>query len=112
MNQMMSNNIFKQHFLVQVSPEIQQDPWGYAPPPPDPYKLTLTNVPAPLIFGKSCCAFFPEYMTEEAFIMAKICKINFWIGNAPPPPPFGTFPKIHPFWKSRPSLNKLNVLLR
>ena len=39
----------------------------------------------PLIFGKSCCAFFPEYMTEEAFIMAKICNINFWIGNDPPP---------------------------
>ena len=43
--------------------------------------------PPPLIFGKSCCAFFPEYMTEEAFIMAKICNINFWIGNDPPPPP-------------------------
>ena len=40
-----NDNIFKQHFLVQVSPEIQQDPWGYAPPPPDPYKLTLTDVP-------------------------------------------------------------------
>ena len=52
--------------------------------------------PPPLIFGKSYCDFFQEYMTEEPFIMAKICNINFWIGNDPPP--FGIFPKIHPFW--------------
>ena len=25
-------------------------------------------------------------MTEVPFIMAKICNINFWIGNDPPPP--------------------------
>ena len=63
-------------------------------------------IPPPLIFGKSCCAFFPEYMTEEAFIMAKICNINFWIGNDPtPPPPFGTFPKIHRYWYQRASLS-------
>ena len=37
-----------------------------------------------------------EFMTKVPFIMAKICNINFWIGNDPPP--FGTFPKIHPFW--------------
>ena len=27
----------------------------------------------------------------------KICNINFWIENDPPPP-FDTFPKIHPIW--------------
>ena len=66
--------------------------------------------PPPLIFGKTCCAFFPEYMTEEAFIMAKICNINFWIGNDPPPP-FGTFPKIHHFWRCHPSLRCLMFYL-
>ena len=30
---------------------------------------------------------------HDPFIMAKICNINIWIGNDPPP--FGTFPKIH-----------------
>ena len=30
-----------------------------------------TTPPPPLIFGKSCCGFFPEYMTEELFLMAK-----------------------------------------
>ena len=42
-------------------------------------------------------------MTEVPFIMAKICNINFWIGNDPPSP-FGTFPKIHPFWEGEASL--------
>ena len=54
--------------------------------------------PPPLIFGKLCCTFFPKFMTEVSSIMAKICNINFWIENDPPPL-FGTFPKIHPFWK-------------
>ena len=43
-------------------------------------------------FRKIMLRFFPEYMTEEAFIMAKICNINFWIGNDPPPP-FWNFSK-------------------
>ena len=38
-----------------------------------------------IIFGKSYCGLFPEFMTKEPFIMAKICNINFWIGNDPPP---------------------------
>ena len=67
-------------------------PNGLWPPPP------------PLISGKSYCVFFPEFMTEEPFIMAKICNINFWIGNDPPPP-FGTFPKKHPFWYFQSSLS-------
>ena len=46
-----------------------------------------------------------KFMTEVSSIMAKICNINFWIENDPPhPPPFGTFPKIHPFWKGNASL--------
>ena len=49
-------------------------------------KFQTAFVPPPrLIFGKSYCGFFQEYMTEELFIMAKICNINFWIGNDPPP---------------------------
>ena len=51
--------------------------------------------PPPLIFGKSYCKFFPEFMTKVPFIMAKICNIIFWIG---------IFPKIHPFWLGHPSL--------
>ena len=47
--------------------------------------------PPPLIFGKSCCRFFPKFMTEVPLIMAKICNINFWIGNDPPPPPLRNF---------------------
>ena len=39
----------------------------------------------PLIFEKSCCIFFPEYMTEEPLIMAKICNTNFGIENDHPP---------------------------
>ena len=41
-------------------------------------------------------------MTEVSSIMAKICNINFWIENDPTP--FGTFPKIHPFWMYQASL--------
>ena len=47
-----------------------------------------------LDFGKSCCGFFPEFMTKVPSIMTKICNIIFWIEN--PPLPLGTFPKIHP----------------
>ena len=35
--------------------------------------------------------------------MAKICNINFLIGNDPPPP-LRTFLKIHPFLKGKASL--------
>ena len=56
----------------------------------------------PLIFGKLRCNFFPKFMTEVSSIMAKICNINFWIENDHTS--FGTFPKIHPFWKGSASL--------
>ena len=65
------------------------------------FKRPLT--PSPSFFGKLCCKFFLKFMTEVSSIMAKICNINFWIENDPPPP-FGTFPKIHPFWKGNASL--------
>ena len=42
-------------------------------------------------------------MLKKPNLRSKICNINFWIGNYPPPP-FGTFPKIHPFWRRHPSL--------
>ena len=41
---------------------------------------------------------------KALFKVPKICNINFWIENDPPPPPFGTFTKIHPIWFSHPSL--------
>ena len=41
-------------------------------------------------------------MLKKPYLRSKICNINFWIGNDPPP--FGTFPKIHPFWRRHPSL--------
>ena len=47
-------------------------------------------------------------MTEVSSIMANICNINFWIENDPPPP-FGSFPKIHPFWKGNASLSRNNI---
>ena len=59
--------------------------------------------PPPSFFGKLYCKFFLKFMTEVSSIMAKICNINFWIENGPPP--FGTFPKIHPFWKGKASLS-------
>ena len=43
-------------------------------------------IPPPSFSENHVALFFPEYMTEEAFIMAKICNINFWIGNDHPPP--------------------------
>ena len=41
--------------------------------------------------------------------MAKICNINFWIKNDPPPS--GTFPKIHPFWMCKASLRMVGKML-
>ena len=34
--------------------------------------------------------------SKALFKVPKICNINFWIENDPPP--FGTFPKNHPIW--------------
>ena len=48
-------------------------------------------------------------MTEVPLIMAKICNINFWIGNDPPS--FGTFLKVHPFLKGQASLNEVIKVL-
>ena len=41
---------------------------------------------------KSCPSTYPTCDLRKV----EICNKNFWIGNDPPP--FGTFPKIHPFW--------------
>ena len=69
---------------------------AFAPPPPPP----------PPHFRKIILQFFsPKFMTEVSSTMAKICNIFFWIENDPPPLPFGTFPKIHPFWMCQASLN-------
>ena len=46
-------------------------------------------------------------MLKKPYLRSKICNINFWIGNDSPPP-FGTFPKIHPFWRRPPSLSDDN----
>ena len=46
----------------------------------------------------------------EKALRSKICNINFWIGNGPPPP-FGSFPKIHQFWRCHPSLTLVSNLV-
>ena len=47
-------------------------------------KRPLTLPPS---FSKNHVAdFFPKFMTEVPFIMAKICSKNFWIRNDPLPP--------------------------
>ena len=39
-------------------------------------------------------------MLKKPYLKVQILQYNFWIENDPPlPPPFGTFPKIHPIWK-------------
>ena len=46
-----------------------------------------------------------QFHAQKAlFKVPKICNINFWIENDPPPP-FGTLPNIHPIWRSHPSLS-------
>ena len=55
----------------------------------------LKNIPWNDPFVSISCSKSPVWRS-------KICNINFWIGNDPP---FGTFPKIHPFWSGRPSLS-------
>ena len=45
-----------------------------------------------------------QFHAQKAlFKVPKICIIDFWIENDPPP--FGTFPKIHPIWLPDPSQN-------
>ena len=72
-------------------------------------KITNGLRPPPLIFRKLYCKFLYQFHAQKAlFKVPKICKINFWIGNAPP---FGTFPKIHLIWKQDPSRRRsLEVL--
>ena len=47
----------------------------------------------------------------ECILVASLhpCNVDFWIEN--PPPPFGTFPKIHPFWWHHPSLSKTKLAM-
>ena len=40
---------------------------------------------------------YQVHAQKALFKVPKICNINFWI-EKDPPPPFGTFPKIHPIW--------------
>ena len=46
-----------------------------------------------------------NHAQKALFKFPKICNINFWFENEPPPPPFGTFQKIHPIWNSHHSLS-------
>ena len=61
----------------------------------------------PSPFGKLYCNFFSENVRKKTFIKVQnLRNINFWIENGPrPPPPFESFPKIHPFWYSLPVPN-------
>ena len=64
----------------------------------------------PSFFRKSYCIFFCKALLKvnlKPFINVQILQYKFldlkW--PLPPPlPPFGTFPKIHPFWYRHPSL--------
>ena len=54
--------------------------------------LKKKNIPWTLILLCLC-----QFHAQKAlFKVPKICIIDFWIENAPPP--FGTFSKIHPIW--------------
>ena len=55
-------------------------------------------------FWKLHCVFFSKIYRFET---NKICNVIFWIGNDPPHPPFGTFPKKHPFLSRESSLRWL-----
>merc|ERR1711989_298894 len=55
-------------------------------------QTALTPPPPTLPFWKLHCAFLPKIYRFET---NKICNVIFWIGNDPPP--FGSFPKKHPF---------------
>ena len=63
------------------------------------FGLAMTPPPLPP-FWKLHCAFLPKIYRFET---NKICNVIFWIGNDPPPP-FGRFPKKHPFLVRRSSL--------
>ena len=50
-------------------------------------EMFQTTVDPPPSFSKNHVAdFFQNSWPKYPFIMAKICNINFWIGNDPPPP--------------------------
>ena len=68
------------------------------------WKSSKRPLTPPPYFRKIILQFFPKFMTEVSSIMAKICNINFLIENDPPL--FGTFPKIHSFWRRSASLTE------
>ena len=76
--------------ISKRSSELMQVLGTDGPTKTDEFSEKFQTTP-PLIFGKSCCGFFPEFMTEEPLIMAKICNINFWIENDPPSELFRKF---------------------
>ena len=47
---------------------------------------------------------YPLFHLFPLFKRCKICNIVFWIEHDSPPPPFGTFPKIHFGGATRPSV--------
>ena len=54
-----------------------------------------------MVFDPPLLQFFFGKYPKKSIKRSKICNINFWI-EKDPPPPVGTFPKIHPkdmnFW--------------
>ena len=79
------NYIFHTHYLYgYTQPHVHKGRVA-SPKVMNFWKSSKRPLIPPPHFRKIMLRFFPEYMTEEAFIMAKICNINFWIGNDPPP---------------------------
>ena len=46
------------------------------------------------------------FMLKKPYLMSKICNINFWIENDPPPPPLELFRKFIRFGVRTRPLNK------
>ena len=70
-----SSNVLFWIFSIHLLKKIYPEPWNYS---------------------------FTQFHAQKALLkVSKICNIHFWIENDPPP---GTFLKIHPIWRSHPSL--------
>ena len=50
-------------------------------------------------------------MTKIAFSKAKKIAMKFFGSEMTPPPPFGNFPEIHPFWYTQASLMVMMIVV-
>ena len=61
----------------------------------------------PPSFSENHIAIFSEIHDRSIVYSGKNLQYKFLDWKWPPPPPFGTFPKIHPFWRRSASLRGL-----